>query len=179
MTHDRIINEYYEWLFDMVCGEKERFNKLLSRLHDIPFRYSIPRDENRAIAGTDLRWRFALAKGYEEYADEILDILAGPCSVLELIVAIAIYCEEHVMDDPEYGDRTCQWFWGMIINLGLGSMLDYRFDERYVDDVIERFLDRDYEPDGRGGLFTIKNCNRDLRDVEIFHQMCWYLGSIT
>lgn len=82
------------------------------------------------------------------------------------------------MDDPDVGDRTGQWFWGMIKNLGLGSMTDARFDEEYVESVIERFLNREYEPDGRGGLFRIRNCTEDLRNVEIWYQMCWYLDTI-
>ena len=83
------------------------------------------------------------------------------------------------MDDPRIGDRTSQWFWGMIVNLGIGAMNDDRFDEKYVDEVIERFLNREYEPDGRGGLFTVKNCDTDLRNVEIWYQLCWYLNGIT
>ena len=82
------------------------------------------------------------------------------------------------MDDPGVGDRTGQWFWGMIVNLGLGSMTDGRYDRRFVEGVLNRFLNREYEPDGRGGLFRIKHCNRDLRTVEIWYQLCWYLDSI-
>jgi hypothetical protein len=108
----------------------------------------------------------------------VLDELEGPCSVLEMMVAIAIYCEEHVMDDPDYGDRTGQWFWGMISNLGLGAMHDENFDRRDVENKITRFLDRQYDPDGKGGLFRIRNCEHDLRKVEIFYQLCWYLNSI-
>ena len=48
-----------------------------------------------------------------------------------------------------------------------------------VEDVIERFLDREYGPDGKGGLFTVRHCEYDLRDVEIWYQLCWYLDSIT
>ena len=55
---------------------------------------------------------------------------------------------------------------------------DLLFDAEFVDDVIARFLNREYEPDGKGGLFTIKNCNHDLRTVEIWRQLSWYLGSI-
>ena len=95
-----------------------------------------------------------------------------------MMIALSIRCEETIMDDPKIGDRTGQWFWGMISNLGLSSMIDKRFDEEYVWYNIERFLNRDYEADGKGGLFTIKNTNRDLRKVEIWIQLCWYLDNI-
>ena len=54
-------------------------------------------------------------------------------------------------------------------------MTDERFDRVYAEDVIDDFLDRDYAPNGKGGLFTIKHCDYDLREVEIWTQMCWYL----
>ena len=82
------------------------------------------------------------------------------------------------MDDPDVGDRTGQWFWSMITSLGLGSMTDDRFDWHYTHTVVTRFLNREYEPNGKGGLFTIRNCHRDLRKVEIWDQLCWYLGTI-
>lgn len=176
-----INDEYFEWLLNLACGDryprKISFRKLLGRLHDIPFRYSIPMDKNRASDGVRMRYKFVLANDYEDDCDRIMDDLDGPCSVFEMILALAIHCEDF-MDDTSMGDRTGQWFWGMIGNLGLGSMTDDRFDRRFVDDTIERFLDRDYEPDGKGGLFTIRHCDCDLRDVEIWHQLCWYLNSI-
>ena len=183
MTRNDLNNEYFNWLFDLVCKRRYAssvsFKKLLMHLHGVEFRYLLPMDQNRAEEGINLRYRFALTNGYEESPDVIMDCLGGPCSVLEMMIALAIYCEEHIMDDTSAGDRTAQWFWGMITNLGLGSMTDNRFDKRYVTDTIERFLDREYEPDGHGGLFTIRECTYDLRDVEIFHQLCWYLNTIT
>lgn len=179
MTQHGIIDEYFEWLYDRVCGNRYSRNlsyrKLLMYLHDTEFRYLILRDGNWAEEGKYLRYRF----GYDRDCIEESELyLTGPCSVLEMMVALALHCEEHIMDDTRYGNRTGQWFWGMITNLGLGSMRDDNFDRQYVSDVIERFLDREYDQDGRGGLFTIKNCDRDLRHVEIFHQMCWYLDTI-
>lgn len=179
MIQDRIGNDYFEWLLDLVCGDRTSsaisFRKLLMRLHSIPFRYSILKDENRAADGEGMRYRFAYDYPGIENADEYLD---GPCSVLEMMVALAVRCEESIMDDPEVGNRTGQWFWGMVVNLGLGSMTDDRFDIRYVDDVIQTFLDRDYRPDGKGGLFTVRHCDKDLRDIEIWIQMLWYINTI-
>lgn len=183
MTRDDILNLYFEWLFDIVCGNRFSsnisFRKLIQHLHNTEFRYSIPKDENRAREGENLRRRFAVTQMpfIPEY--EVLDILSGTCSVLEMMVAIAIYCEVHVMDNPQIGNRTGQWFWDMVVNLGLGDQTDDLFDRGYVDAVLQRFLDRKYEPDGRGGLFRVRNCKRDLRKVEIFYQLCWYLGTIT
>ena len=178
MTREQLNNDYFESLVGIVCRtrfpEGVSYRKLLTYLHNTDFRYVMPRDKNRAEGGKDLRWRFALACGYEDIYE---DMLTGPCSVLEMMVALALVCEEQ-MDDPLYGDRTAQWFWSMVVSLGLGSMMDSRFDARYVEDVIERFLDRDYEPDGRGGLFTIRNCDRDVRDMEIWHQLCYYLDGM-
>lgn len=82
------------------------------------------------------------------------------------------------MSDPEKGDRTAQWFWNMINSLGLSSMTDYNFNEWLVNDVVTRFLKREYDPDGKGGLFTIKRWNRDVRDVEIWHQLMAYLNTL-
>ena len=183
MTINDIKNEYFEWIYDMVCGQRYQnvvsFRKLLIFLHDTEFTYLIPRDENRANDGINLRYRFCLECGYNESYEIILGMLDGPCSVLETMVALSIRCEEDIMNDPILGDRSSQWFWRMIVSLGLGSMVDEKFDIGVAIDIIDRFLNREYEPNGKGGLFTIRNCEYDLREVEIWYQLCWYLDSIT
>ena len=37
--------------------------------------------------------------------------------------------------------------------------------------AIKAFLDREYAPDGRGGLFYIPGIDIDMRQVEIWRQM--------
>lgn len=167
--------EYFNWLCEIVCQAKfaksVSYRKLLECLHSIEFRVLIPNDTNRAMDGIDLRRRYYLITN--KYIDD-----GSPCSVLEMMVALTIRCEETIMDDPEYGDRTVQWFWSMINTLGLSNMIDNRFDEAFVRRKIDIFLDRQYEPNGEGGLFKIKHCRRDLRKVEIWYQLCWYLDQI-
>lgn len=179
MNRNDVINLYFDWLTDIVCRDRFSksisFRKLLAHLHSVEFTYLIERDENRAEEGKDLRHRFAYYHASICNAERYLE---GPCSVLEMIIALAIRCEENIMDDPTMGNRTGQWFWDMIVSLGLGSMIDREYDEEYVDFVINRFLNREYEPNGKGGLFTIDNCEEDLRTVEIWYQMCWYLDGI-
>lgn len=175
---DRINDDYFEWLCEVVDSKRfskhVSYRKLLMHLHNIEFTWFIPYDDNRADDGIMLRRKFALA----HHDEELSDYISGPCSVLEMMAALAIRCEESIMDDTLFGNRTGQWFWGMIRNLGLSSMNDSNFDAKFVDDVIARFLNREYEPNGKGGLFTIKNCGHDLRTVEIWRQLSWYLGSI-
>lgn len=183
--HDWIIDEYFNWLCEIVCknrvSDQITYTKLLTYLHNTAFRYSIQRDENRAEDGIELRYKFAYEKNLEHYPTikEIESALSGPCSVLEMMVALALRCEHTIMDDAKVGDRTRQWFWGMCRNIGLGGMRDGLFDKMEAEEIINRFLDRQYEPNGKGGLFTIRGCDTDLRRVEIWHQLCWYLDSIT
>lgn len=173
-----IRDKYFEWMSELVCGDRfskeTSYRKLLKQLHRTEFRYHIPRDVNRWEDGVSLRRRFAYENSGIEYVE---DFMHGPCTVLEMMVALAIRCEEW-MDDTSMGDRTGQWFWRMIVSLGLGSMTDDRFDITYIEMVVDRFLDREYESNGKGGLFTIKNTDRDMRLYEIWFQMCWYLDSL-
>jgi hypothetical protein len=181
MTKNELNKEYFEWMYQLVCNERYpkriSYRKLLTHLHDIEFTYIIGMDGNRAEDGIDLRYRFGYERQYSKsmiatYLDD------RPCSVLEMLTALAIRCEEHIMDDPDIGNRTGQWFWNMISNLGLSSLNDTRFDSEYLNRVITRFLNREYKRNGEGGLFTVKNCKHDLRTVEIWYQMCWYLDDI-
>jgi hypothetical protein len=99
-----------------------------------------------------------------------------PCSVLEMMVALAIRCEEHIMEDLELGDRTEKWFWIMIDSSGLNALTDMTFNSYEADIILQRILNREYGPCGEGGLFLIPNCGFDLRNVEIWYQLCWYLN---
>lgn len=177
---DSIENEYFNWLCHVACGD-DRFRlrsyyDLLHTLHERTFTWSINNDENRAEEGICLRSRFASDLGYSQ--NGIYVQMSWSCSVLEMMVALAIRCEENIMVDPQIGDRTTQWFWGMVHSLGLLQMRDDMFDKDFVNHVIDIFLERQYERNGKGGLFTIKNCTSDLRDAEIWHQLCWYLDNL-
>lgn len=172
---DRINDEYFDWLCDLVdiqrFSKHLTYRKLLMHLHNIEFVWTVSMDENRADDGIQLRRKFGLARNdlsLQRY-------LNGPCSVLEMMIALAIRCEDTIMDDALLGNRRGQWFWGMIHNLGLSPMTDPRFDRRFVDDIVARLLNREYEPNGKGGLFTVRNYDRDMRTVEIWCQLSWYL----
>lgn len=178
MFRDQVINDYFEWLWNFTkCRGHSQNRKIITLLHNIEFRYSIPMDANREEDGIDLRYRFITEVGIPKNYQEVYGYLDGPCSVLEMMIALAIRCEESIMDDPDIGDRTSEWFWLMMKNLGLDYMSDRKFDRDIAEEKISIFLDRRYKRNGEGGLFVV-NGRRDLRKVEIWYQMCWYLDTI-
>ena len=178
MFRDQIINDYFEWLWNFTkCRGHSQNRKIITLLHNIEFRYSIPMDANREEDGIDLRYRFITEVGIPKNYQEVYGYLDSPCSVLEMMIALAIRCEESIMDDPDIGDRTSEWFWLMMKNLGLDYMSDRKFDRDIAEEKISIFLDRRYKRNGEGGLFVV-NGRRDLRKVEIWYQMCWYLDTI-
>lgn len=179
MTKNELIDRYFDWMYQLVVDDRysnKSYRKLFSWLHDTEFTYTIPMDGNRAEDGIDLRYRFGRD---QDFSDPMIASCLDdrPCSVLEMMTALAIRCEEDLMDNPDVGDRTGQWFWDMLVSLGLGSMDDSRFDRYRVDRVLERFLNRDYAPNGEGGLFTVNN-GRNMRTTEIWYQMNFHLSEL-
>ena len=174
---ENIKNDYFEWLCSLVCTThlKERYRYLLGYLHHREFIWTIPNDRNRAIDGMDLRKRFC-DESEQDYTRVGL-YLNDYCSVLEMMVALACRCENSIMDDPDSGDRTGQWFWHMITNMNLKDMTDDHYVRRAVGNAVDILLERKYGPDGSdGGLFILQNPRRDLRRVEIWYQMCWWIS---
>lgn len=94
--------------------------------------------------------------------------IQGPCSMLEMLIGLAYRIERVHLYDWNVGDQTPVWFWTMIQNLGLIYQTDERFNYRKVDDIICRFLNREYAPNGKGGLFIIENEGIDARDLSIW-----------
>lgn len=178
----RLVREYIDWLSNKVYDPKfvkrKHYGRLMTYLFDKEFIYIIPMDENRAEDGIALRYDFASDMGYDA-SDISMEILNRPCSMLEMMVALADRIETHIMGDPGGEDNPGQWFWTMIVNLGLGGMIDKEFSSTYCDMVVDKCNNREYLPNGEnGGLFVVNDPSLDLRNVEIWYQMNWYLNEI-
>ena len=172
-----LVDDYFEWMCSHVCNEKQRlqYSELLRFLFNREFTYILPLDENRALDGVELRYRYGREADISRSRVElVLDI--RPCTVLEMLVALSIRIEETIMDNPEEGDRTPEWFWMMLYNLELTPYEDSNFSEEQVEFIVNRFLERIYDTDGKGGLVYIRNPRSNLRDVEIWYQLMWYIS---
>lgn len=186
MSNTELKERYFDWLCfqvgDCYPHAGYTYHKLLRLLFEIEFTFIMPMDKDRAYDGVDLRFDFGYAISEsdsmhirnEDAQDVFRSMGDDPCSVLEMMVALAIKCESFMSDD-DIGDRIGQWFWDMIVNLGLQSMDDSNYNERYIRRIVDRFLRRQYESNGKGGLFYIDKCYYDLKHSEIWYQMMWYL----
>lgn len=167
---------YFKWLVDKVCRSNlsethpENFDNndiVFTTLYNRKFTYSIPMDANREADGLNLRTRFLDETGIRAYKFE------GDCaSLLEVLVALAIRCEDTIMGDTRK-DRTYKWFWIMMDNMNIkGSK-----DESFINHAIDVMLNRTYNYDGtNGALFHVNNPRSDMRKTEIWYQMNWFLS---
>lgn len=176
-----IRDRYFGWLCDLVDkGEfspKLSYSQLLGTLYSTSFRYYLPLDASRAEDGISLRYRFGSEFDIPRLV--IQDELDNrKCSVLEMLIALCLRCEEHIMHDEAVGDRTAKWFWDILENMHLTDYDDAIFDSVKVLDIVERFVTRNYKPNGEGGIATFTDCEYDLREVEIWDQMMWWLNYV-
>lgn len=163
--------EYYQQLISIIDSPEyniQNYNRLFNLLYSTRFRWSVKNDANRAADGISLRNRIA--------KDPHLADTLGPCRVLEMLIALAIRCEDDIMQEKSQGDRTAIWFWTMIENLDLAMMTDPYFNVEYVKSIVSRFLDRRFSRNGYGSIFFANNRKEDFRSVEFWDQMCWFLA---
>lgn len=192
--HERAQTLYFNWLCVLVHADdymgKEWY--ILSKiLHDIEFYWTVANDDNRAEDGVKLRevWRSSLKNEAEDLGVGLyvpLDALNGPCTMLEMMVALASRIESDMMQIDSEGNRTWLWFWYMVHNLLADAdprnchwWHDTCHDETItplegstIKEMVRKCLDREYEPDGSGGcLFPmIRSEACDRREVELWYQ---------
>ena len=161
--------EYFLWLCGLVdIGATDHGRReLLWILFNEKFVYKIPKDDNRAADGLDLRERWR--KGFHYNA---------PCSVLEMLIALAYRMDFNISEVGE-PEKPGKWFWEMIENLRLEEFTGRKSIDKDVMfqnmSILDTWLQRTYHPNGRGGLFPLRNPQKDQRKVEIWYQMMFYI----
>lgn len=173
MTEEPIEDTYFRWL----CAKVQKLKgvptpsltywKLFQCLHSTEYVWLIANDDNRVEDGLELRTFFLREAGY---AQEDSLWYSSPCSFLEMLIAFAYRAEFSSEENYIY------WFWKFIDNLGFTQYCDGNFyNVDSIQEALERVIFRLYESDGRGGLFPLKNPQRDQRNIEIWYQFCDYL----
>ncbi len=171
----KIKYEYFKWLCDLVhISGPDSYLILGKELFKTSFYSLVNNDNNREADGKRLRKDFL---DEENYLDS--GALDGPCSVLEMLIALSIRIEKELYKLDE--DNKCiEYFWMLISNLGLDQLDDEHYVEKNGDlifnHVMDIFLNRKYNRKGLGGLFPLKNTKNDQRKIEIWYQMQEYLN---
>lgn len=168
---------YISWLQSKIgpCPSQPEatYTQLFDQLNNMTFFPVMTEDSNRYMDGVGLRGRYLTATGH------LPESRVDGCSILDMLAALAIRCEEDIMDRPCGESRIGEWFWRMIDELGLTWCDDeHAYNPLYVRDTIDRLNYRTYAPDGAGGLFRLKRPPEDMRNVEIWAQMMWKLNEL-
>lgn len=165
------MDEFMLWLLEFVATEHDilAYSSLFNELQSTPFVAVLKRDNDR-VGDADLQ--------RIEYMNEVavfdsIDISEGP-SVLEVLVALARKLDDLIGYPSSSPQR---WFWYMIASLGLEDFENSRFDQTSVDDILQKFLRREYSPDGKGGCCFFP-CGKDMREIDIWYQWMYYLNSL-
>lgn len=171
--------QYLQWVclskVKMEMTEFTRYNALINTLADIPFTYIHPMDENRYNDAISMR------KEFEGVTESDLSTSPGYIdqpTVFEVIAALANRCERQLMRNVQLGDRTKLWFYEMLTNL---DVLKWDFEHlryEYKDDVyqkVNRWMKREIEKDGTGGLFPLKHPRTNQKNEQLWNQMMAYL----
>jgi hypothetical protein len=88
--------------------------------------------------------------------------------------ANSVFSQGRVYDSSSYF-----WFWHFIRNLNLYDYNDsVDYDEYEVMDILNRFIAREYEPEGYGGILPIPESHRDQANVELWYQFCQYISEV-
>lgn len=163
-------NKYFAWLLKQVNADKDSTNlELYKFLYYRDFEWVMEQDANRAKDGEELRFRYMESCGIQPFE---LPELQTPCSVLEMLVALAKRCDFQTSTSYE-SDYSSVWFKRMIKNLGLNRPY---FDSQRTDEILTNWMNRAYSKDGKGNIFYIPNYDGDMRTMEIWYQMCSYIA---
>ena len=185
---NQIRDDYKNWLIGLTnswCSSASgnSYLSLMEYLYSCPFTSVYANDCNRVQDGIDMRFRYieSLDSGPDSFKYTYRDVfiyLVHDCNMLEMMTALAQKCEDHIMGDPEIGDRSGEWFWGMIKNTHLDLLSDECFDILEAERIVNNIINHNYGRDGDGGLFSVRNPDIDMRTAELWYQMNWYLGEM-
>jgi hypothetical protein len=169
-----IKQEYFNHLVDMVVDKrhpKVDYIPLLDLLHSLKFEWSIDMDENRASDGAFLRDKWLDSEGLYSYKYEFED---EKVSVLEVLIGIAERFEYQVGNIMD-GDHISERFWEILRNLDVEKYSAGNYKPLNIKEKVRNWMLRRYKRDGSGSIFPVKKCEKDMREMQIWDQMSFYI----
>lgn len=175
MIAEPLDETYFKWLAVQVVNTRLKnprstYWEVLRQLQRTEFVWKIRNDDNRVEDGKELRSEFFESEFGEPLIDEMRN---EACSFLEMLIALSRRLEFQAS-----GASAADWFWHLLDNVGL-HITDWDYEAQrmhdYVDQVLQVINNRNYDRNGRGGLFPLHESDIDQREVELWYQMNYYL----
>ena len=111
-TKHKIRQTYLDWLYNKIEERTSyNFKDFISEIDSVEFHCLIPNDDNRAEDGLQLRNQFADEQDYDLADDD----LTGPCTVLEMLIALAIRMDFILFDLLKIVEFQCGFGYLLII----------------------------------------------------------------
>lgn len=163
----RLKRKYLKYLMERV-EVPSMYAGLCETLLMVEFEPVIGNDSDRCVDGLDIRREFEGGDYSTELSDE------SPCSVLEMLVALAERTANLMYEGGE-GESPGHYFWVFMRNLGLDKMKDtgdFRKKQRLIVEILEQFMDpecSDVE------IVSIKHPPKRWTNLEIWKKVNWFL----
>lgn len=178
MREEQLVALYHAWQVYTVA-QMPQYESLFEMLDDIVYAFSNPSDGNRYEDGVGLRYKFAYDNTIN-YAEVAALLDTKPCTVLEMILAIA--CKmENMVEQPSFPyEFVPKYLNVMLRNLEIATMTNDNINKAYVEFAINKFINRLYDPiTGRGSLFPNVSNLPNYNHRDIWSQCMHYLTFIT
>lgn len=135
-------------------------------MFNTPFEVKVKNDANRVIQALNMRKEL----GYHPRKFE-----KDLANCFEIFIILAQNMDD-ILHDLKHGNRTEEWFWLMMKNMGLIFHDNDDFVESDVDTILDMFVHRKYYKNGDGGPFPLKRPLDNMRRVELWYQVNWYVN---
>lgn len=178
--------EYLKHIIKILSGGRNYYGDyggiyylLFDYLNHIQYIPSAPLDEDRIGDALSFRQNY-IQQAISSVPSTVEYCMENGPSILEVLVALVQRGESYIMTGSIDNENHIPcWFMEMLKNIGLLEFTNYNFDTKEVDKCLIRFLNRQYKPNGEGGLFVLKNPgDLDLRTIDIWKQMCLWFSEV-
>lgn len=157
---------YFLALFDKIDIYDGEFFELCRIFYEVDFEWILELDRDRMLDGLKLR-------------DELGAVIPSkPCSVLEVLIGLAIrmaYLVEPA-DDGSPDLIIPDMLWVLVAKLGLTAYTNetikvYPESRFTIIDILNRWMQREFEADGHGSPFPLESPVKDQRLCPMSYQM--------